>query len=84
MTIIQSWFLQLQNQLTDKVGEPVLVTIKMPFDEWFEVEIQTFTDRWGIAADREVEAAIEAAAEMLLEMDNVVAEITRKKGLVEE
>lgn len=23
----------------------VLLTIKMPFDEWFEVEIQTFTDR---------------------------------------
>ena len=84
MTDIQFWFLQLQRQLTDKVGEPVLLTIKMPFDEWFEVEAQTFTDRWGVAANREVDAAIEAAAEMLLEMDKVIAEITARTTLIEE
>ena len=84
MTDIQFWFLQLQRQLTDKVGEPVLLTIKMPFDEWFEVEVQTFTDRWGVAANREVDAAIEAAAEMLLEMDKVIAEITARTTLIEE
>lgn len=84
MTDIQFWFLQLQRQLTDKVGEPVLLTIKMPFDEWFEVEVQTFTDRWGVAANREVDAASEAAAEMLLEMDEVIAEITARTTLIEE
>ena len=52
----------LQRQLTDKVGEPVLLTIRLPFDEWFEVAIPTFTDRWGIAAGQEVDAAIEAAS----------------------
>jgi hypothetical protein len=84
MTDIQFWFLQLQQQLTDKVGEPVLLTIKMPFDEWFEVEIQTFTDRWGVAANREVDKAIEAAVEMLLQMDEVIAEITARTAPLEE
>jgi hypothetical protein len=84
MTDIQFWFLQLQRQLTDRVGEPILLIIKMPFDEWFEVEIQTFTDRWGVAANREVDKAIEAAVEMLLQMDEVIAEITARTAPLEE
>jgi hypothetical protein len=76
----QSWFLQLQQQITDRVGEPVLLTIRMCYDDWFEVEIQTFMDRWGMAAGRNVETVIEGAIEMLLEMDEVVAEVMAGRG----
>jgi hypothetical protein len=52
----------------------------MCYDDWFEVEIQTFMDRWGMAASRNVETAIEGAIEMLLEMDEVVAEVMAGRG----
>jgi hypothetical protein len=71
----QSWFLECQQQLAERVGEPVLLAIRLCYDDWFEVTIQTFTDRWGMAAGREVEAAVAGAVEMLLEMDGVVAEV---------
>ena len=55
-----------------------MLTIKMPFDEWFDVKIQTFNEeRFGIAAGRDLETAIEEAVEMLLELDRVIAEIKR-------
>ena len=76
MTDGQAWFLEKQQQITDRVGEPVLLVIKMAFDTWFEVEINTFTGRMGMAAGEEVETAIEGAVEMLLEMDEVIAEVT--------
>jgi hypothetical protein len=74
MTDPQSWFLQRQQQLADRVGEPVLLAIHLCYDDWFEVIIRSFTDRWGMAAGREVEAAVAGALEMLLEMDRVIAE----------
>jgi hypothetical protein len=55
MTTAQSWFLELQQQIMRSVEEPVLLTIRMCFDDWFEVEVDTFTSRWGTAAGREVE-----------------------------
>jgi hypothetical protein len=75
----QRWFLELQRRLMDRVGEPVLLTIRMCFDDWFEVEASTFTDRWGRAAGRDVETAVEGAIEMLLEMDEVLAEMTSRQ-----
>ena len=70
-----SW--QKRQQITERVGEPVLLTIKMAFDTWFEVEITTFTGRMGMAAGEEVETAIEEAVEMLLQMYTVIAEVER-------
>jgi hypothetical protein len=75
MTDSQSWFLERQQHLTERVGEPVLLVIRLCYDDWFEVEIRSFTDRWGIAAGRDVEVAIEGALAMLLEMDGVAAEV---------
>lgn len=80
MTEPQSWFLERHQQLAERVGEPVLLTIHLCYDDWFEVEVQTFTDRWGMAAGREVEAAVADAVEMLLDMDSVVAEVMAGKG----
>jgi hypothetical protein len=80
MNNAQSWFLAWQQQLAERVGEPVLLAIRLCYDDWFEVEIQTFTDRWGMAASREVEAAVEGALAMLLEMDEVVAEVVGGKS----
>lgn len=75
----QAWFLEKQRQIAGRVGEPVLLTIKMAFDTWFEVEINTFTGQMGMAAGEEVEIAIDEAVEMLLEMDEIIAEIEHKR-----
>ncbi|NLF66568.1 MAG: hypothetical protein GX579_18405 [Chloroflexi bacterium] len=75
MSNAQSWFLERQQLLAERVGEPVLLTIRICYDDWFEVEIQTFTDRRGIAAGRDVEVTVAGALEMLLEMDDVIAEV---------
>lgn len=77
----QAWFLEKQQQITERVGEPVLLGIKMAFDTWFEVEINTFTGRMGMAAGEEVEITIDEAVEMLLEMDEVIAEMEHKRLL---
>ena len=59
--------------------------IQLPaWDEWFEVEIQTFSDRWGVAANRDVDAAIADTAEMLLGMNEVVAGVTTRTTLLEK
>ena len=74
----QAWFLEKQQQIAERVGEPLMLTIKMPFGEWFDVKIQTFNEeRFGIAAGRDLETTIEEAVEMLLELGQVIAEIGR-------
>jgi hypothetical protein len=45
MTDPQSGFLECQQQLVERVGEPVLQAIRPCYDDWFEVITQTFTDR---------------------------------------
>jgi hypothetical protein len=50
-----------------------MVTIRVPFDDWFEVEIHTFNARFGQGNGRDVEAAIADATKMLLELDEVIA-----------
>jgi hypothetical protein len=61
------------------VGEPVLLIIRVPFDDWFEVEIHTFTARFGQGNGRDVETAIADATEMLLALDEVIAEVQAKQ-----
>jgi hypothetical protein len=72
---LQAELLKSQSELADRVGEPVLLGIRLVYDDWFEVEIGTFTERFGTAAGRDLKTAIEDAAAMLLEMDQVVAEL---------
>ena len=48
----QAWFLAKQLQIMERAGELVLLTIKMAFETWFEVEINTFTGRMGMAGSR--------------------------------
>jgi hypothetical protein len=74
MTDPQTWFIKTQAELAERVGEPVLLVIRVVYDAWFEVEISTFTDRFGAAAGRNLEQAVEWAVVMLLEMDKVIAE----------
>jgi hypothetical protein len=52
------------------VGEPVILTSKMPFDEWFDVKDWAFNqERLDIAAGRDLETTIQEAVEMLLHVD---------------
>ena len=76
----QTWLLATQQRIADQVGEPILLIIRVPFDDWFEVEIHTFNARFGQGNGRDVEAAIAAATEMLLELDEVIAEVQTKQA----
>jgi hypothetical protein len=72
---LQAELLKRQQALAEKVGEPVLLSVRLVYDNWFEVEIGTFTDRFGAAAGRDLERAVEEAAIVLLELDRVAAEL---------
>jgi len=52
-----------------------LLVIRLAYDDWFDVEIHTFTARFGLSAGRDLYTAVEEAAVMLLELDQVVAEL---------
>lgn len=71
----QAELLRIQQELAERVGEPVLLSIRVAYDDWFEVEVHTFTDRFGMAAGRHLKTAIEEAVVMLLELDQVIAEL---------
>lgn len=75
----QAWLLATQQRISDQVGEPVLLIIRVPFDDWFEVEIHTFENRFGQGYGRDVEAAIADATNVLLELDKVIAEVQAKQ-----
>jgi hypothetical protein len=68
-----------RNQVAERVGEPVLLGIRLVYDDWFEVELRTFTNRFGTAAGRDLERAVEEAAIMLLELQMRWAVLTRKR-----
>jgi hypothetical protein len=76
----QTELLRIQQRLAERVGEPVLLVIRLAYDDWFDVEIHTFTDRFGMSAGRDLETAVEQAAVMLLELDQVVAELRPTRG----
>lgn len=52
-----------------------MLVIRLAYDDWFDVEIHTFTARFGLSAGRDLYTAVEEAAVMLLELDQVVAEL---------
>jgi hypothetical protein len=71
MNTPQQWFLDLQQQLSERIAEPVFLVIRVPYTDWFEVEIRTFEDRFGLATGYDLEQTIEDAVEMLLYLDEV-------------
>ncbi|MCI0394782.1 MAG: hypothetical protein L0332_30355 [Chloroflexi bacterium] len=68
---VHTWLLQEQQRLAEEVGEPLFITIRLVYDGFIEVEVQTFTDRHGMAAGYSLPETLVAAVETLLYLDEV-------------
>ncbi len=65
------WLLQEQQRLADKVGEPIFVTIRLVYDGFIEVDVETFTGRYGMAGGNSLSETLAAAVEALLYLDEI-------------
>ena len=63
--------LQEQSRLAGKVGEPIFVTIRLVYDGFVEVDIETITGRNGMACGGLLPEVLLSAVETLLYLDEV-------------
>jgi len=68
---VQDWLMQEQQRLAEKVGEPIFVTIRMVYDGYIEVEVETGTGRHGIAEGDSLPETLTSAVETLLYLDEI-------------
>lgn len=52
-----------QQRLAEKVGEPLLVTIRIVYDGSFEVDVWTFSGQQGVSSGDSLSKALIAAVE---------------------
>ena len=68
---IHVWLLQEQQRLAEKVGEPIFVTIRLVYDGFCEVDIQTINGRFGRAGGDRLPETMNDAVETLLDLDEI-------------
>jgi hypothetical protein len=66
------WLLKEQHRLAEKVGEPIFVTIRLVYDGFIEVDVETFDGRQAIAGGDSLPETMAAAVETLLYLCEVV------------
>ena len=72
------WLQQEQRRLTDSLGEPPLITIRLIYDGFYEVEVSTFSDRHGTGGGWSLPEAVAAAVDCLLALDEFALAEYRK------
>jgi len=65
------WLMQEQQRLAEQVGEPIFVTIRLVYDGFVEVDVETFTGRHGAAGGDSLPETLAAAVETLLYLDAI-------------
>lgn len=65
----QAWLRDQQERLATAVGEPLFVTIRIVYDGFVEVDVETVEGRWGTAAGWVLDQALEEAVAMLQQLD---------------
>ncbi len=65
------WLLSEQHRLTEEVGEPLFVTIRLVYDGFIEVDVETFTGQQGLASGDSLPETLNAAIETLLHLREV-------------
>ncbi len=70
-TEIHVWLLQEQQRLAEKVGEPIFVTIRLVYDGFCEVDIETVNGRFGQAGGDRLPETMNDAVETLLYLDEI-------------
>ena len=64
-TTLQDWLIQEQHHLAEKVGEPLLVTIRIVYDGSFEVDLKTFSGQQGVASGESLPDTLTTAVDDL-------------------
>ena len=62
---LQDLLLHEQHRLAEKVGEPLLVTIRIVYDDSFEVDVKTFSGQQGVASGESLSKTLTTAVETL-------------------
>jgi hypothetical protein len=70
-TEIHAWLLKEQQRLAEKVGEPIFVTIRLVYDGFCEVDIETINGRFGQAGGDLLPETMNDAVETLLYLDKI-------------
>jgi hypothetical protein len=65
----QAWLRDQQERLATAVGEPLFVTIRIVYDGFVEVDVETVEGRLGTAAGWVLDQALEEAVAMLQQLD---------------
>ena len=65
----QAWLRDQQERLATAVGEPLFVTIRIVYDGFVEVDVETVEGRWGTASGWVLDQALEEAVAMLQQLD---------------
>ena len=65
----QVWLRDQQERLATTVGVPLFVTIRIVYDGFVEVDVETFDGRCGTAAGWVLDQALEEAVAMLQQLD---------------
>jgi hypothetical protein len=65
----QVWLRDQQERLATAVGVPLFVTIRIVYDGFVEVDVETFDGRWGTAAGWVLDQALEEAVAMMQQLE---------------
>lgn len=65
----QAWLRDQQERLAKAVGVPLFVTIRVVYDGFVEVDVETFDGRRGTAAGWVLDQALEEAVAMMQQLE---------------
>ena len=65
----QTWLRDQQERLATAVGEPLFVTIRIVYDGFVEVDVETLDGRCGTATGWVLDQVLEEAVAMLQQLD---------------
>ena len=65
----QVWLRDQQERLATAVGEPLFVTLRIVYDGFVEVDVETFDGRCGTATGWVLDQVLEEAVAMLQQLD---------------
>jgi hypothetical protein len=75
MTETDTWLRDQLKTLSNKVGEPVSITLRMLSDEDLQLDIETRSGRHGIAYGVSLPDMLADATEFLFQIDEVLREL---------
>ena len=75
MAETETWLLEELKALTVRVGEPVLITLRILPDDDLQLDLETRSGRHGIAFGTSLSQMLTEAEEALFQIDEVLQEL---------